>query len=242
MQRKSLSFTGGMGPAEVQQLMLASPEKAAVFLSDIKSFLVVIIIGIVVLVTLAVLSYSLSQAWIWNYLHNKKLTKQNYWKWNTLNLALIFPLLIFGLGFFIVKLLFSWFITFLLTINLKFYYAHPNFVEIVQTIFNGVVSFFMLLLIMVFLFLAYHCFVQRYKVWSSIGAAFELYKLKWKQIWKVMLWALLTGIILNLIMYPLRTSLQFHPLILLLLQLVVGLLFISWFRLCLLNKIADEHQ
>ncbi len=241
MQRKSFSLTGGMSPAEVQQLMLASPEKAAVFLSDIKSFLVVIIIGIVVLVTLALFSYSLSQAWIWNYLHHKKLTKQTYWKWNTLNLALIFPLLIFGLGFLIVKLLFSWLLTLLLTINMKFYYAHSNLMEIIQTILNGVVSFFMILLVMVFLFLAYHCFVQRYKVWSSIGAAFELYKHKWKRIWKVMFWALLTGIILNLIMYPLKNSLQFHPLILLLLQLVVGLLFISWFRLYLLRTIADEH-
>ena len=241
MQRKSLSLTGGMSPAEVQQLMLASPEKAAAFLSDIKSFLVVIIIGIILLAILTLFSYSLSQAWIWNYLHNKKLTKQTYWKWNTLNLALIFPLLIFGLGFLIVKLLFSWLITLLLTINMKFYYAHTNLMESIQTIFNGVLSFFMILLIMVFLFLAYHCFVQRYKIWSSIGGAFELYKLKWKRIWKIMLWALLTGIVLNLIMYPLRNSLQFHPLILLLLQLVVGLLFISWLRLYLLNKIVDEH-
>jgi len=222
--------------------MLASPEKAAVFLSQVKSFLAVIIIGIILLAVLTVLSYSLSQAWIWNFLHHQKLAKPTYWKWNTLNLALIFPLLIFGLGFLVIKLLFSWLITFLLTINLKFYYGHTNLVEIIKTVLNGVVSFFMILLIMVFLFLAYHCFVQRYKVWSSIGAAFELYKSKWKRIWKIMLWALLTGIILNLAMYPLKTSLQFHPLLLLLLQLAVGLLFISWFRLYLLDTIADEHQ
>ena len=241
VQRKSYSLTGGKSPAEIQQLMLASPEQAAVFLTQIKSFLSFVIIGAIILITVSLLLYSLSRALIWYKLNGKKLTKKNYWRWNALNLALIFPLFIFAIAFLIIKLLMSLLLEFFLTFNLQFYYANTTFVEFTTTIFNGLVSFFLSLFIIIFILLFYYSYTHKNKVWVSIGSAFGLFKKKWKQIWVILLFGLLTGVVLTLITYPLKQLLIYNPIISTILQLIIGLLFINWLRLYLFKTISHEH-
>ena len=221
--------------------MIASPEQAVVFLTQVKSLLLLAILGTIILVILAFLLYSLSRALIWNKLHHQKLTKKNYWKWNTLNLALIIPLLVIGLGFLIIRILFTLFLDFILKLNLRFYAAHTNVFDVITTLLEGTLSFFLVLLILIFIFLTYHLFIQKYKVWASIGKAFQLLKKKQRKIWRVVLFTLLTGLILTLITYPLKQYFLYNPVPTMLIQFGLSLLFVNWLRLYLFKTISLRH-
>jgi len=240
LQQKSIEITAGKTPEQLQQMLASSPELLAVYLTQLKSFLVTVIILFFVLIIIFLFFYSLTRALIWNSLLKKKLTKKTYWRWNTLNLALIFPLLIFGIGYLIIKVIFGLLINLILTINPDFYITHSTGMEIIRTVLNGTVSLILGLILLVFVLLTYYSFTQKYKVWVSIGEAFSLLKKKWSRIWRLILFSLITAVLLTLITYPLKMALLYRPLILTLIQLVVSILFIAWLRMYLLQTV-HEH-
>ncbi|MBU0460206.1 MAG: hypothetical protein KJ771_05340 [Nanoarchaeota archaeon] len=240
IQRKSIEITGNKTPEQLQQMLASSPELLATYLIQLKSFLITIIVLFLVLAIIFLLFYSLTRAQIWNFLLKRKLSKKTYWKWNTLNLALIFPLLILGFGYLILRIIFGVLLNLLLTIKPDFYFAHSTGMEIVRTLSNGIISLFLGLFVLIFVLITYYSFTQKYKVWVSIGESFELIKKRWSRIWRLLILASLTAIIITLITYPLKTFFLYQPLILTLIQLIVSILFIAWLRLYLIRTI-DEH-
>lgn len=219
MQGKSWLLTKGKTPEQIQQLLLTmQPEEMQAFFLQMKSFMVFFIIGLMVLGAITLLLFSLSRGLIWNKLVERKLTSKSYWKWNGLNLALIMPLLVYLLVFAIVKILFNLFIVLAIT-NQTFLSLASDFINII-----------FLLGWLVFGFLVGYSFVKEYKVWKSLGEAFGLIKLKWKNIWRMFLLALGTAMVLGLALGLAGKGLIYQKELLVGLNAVVFLLFLAWMR------------
>lgn len=241
LQAKSLALMGGKTPEQIQGILAsASPEQVLPFLTQLKSFLLISIGGFLLLIVLAFLFYSLSRAVVWNHLLGKKLTRETYWKWNALNLALIIPVLLYGVFYLIVKLIAGGIIKFLMTINPAFYVQHTTIMDALLTIANGAVSFILTLFLLIIVFFIYCQFTEKYKVWLSIGESFHLIKKYWPRLWRALLLMVLTALILTGVLWPVRKLLIYRPLWTMAVNLAVSLLFLAWMRIYLLRTVGHK--
>ncbi len=215
---------------QLQQLLLTSPEQAQALAASLKYLVITIIGGSIVFLILFLLLYSLSRALIWNRILGQKLHTRNYWKWNILSLVLVLPALLYLFIASIVKMVLGYFFTSI---------SNPN----LQQFANNLALFIFLLLFLLFIFLAYYSFAERYKVWESVGRAFHLLKIHWSKLWEMFVVVLGTAIVLNLLLLGIQRL--FFPTIyaqkyFIFLSLIVFLLFLSWLRLYLLRTIHHE--
>ena len=83
-------------PLAAAQTALATPDPQALlpFLTDIKQFLLVFIIGGVLLLLITLVIVSFSRAYLWSTLVKKHLQKKLPWRWVGLSLALVIPSLL----------------------------------------------------------------------------------------------------------------------------------------------------
>ncbi|MBI4983119.1 hypothetical protein HZC32_00540 [Candidatus Woesearchaeota archaeon] len=235
---KVASLTGDKSVAELQELIVNSPEQALPLVGGLQSTIILCLIILIVLVIGSWMLYSFAQALIWNLLQNKKLTSKTYWKWNWLHLALIFPLLLVGIIGLILIFIFTWLVNSLLGISPSFYFEHLTLMQNLSSLFRGMFSFFLVLILISGVFLVYYSFVREYKVWLSIGEAFHLLKLKWKKLWKVWLLILLAAIIVTGILLLFKLFIT-HPTSTTIFDLVVSLMFLSWMRIYLLEQFKE---
>ncbi len=243
LQRKSVEVLQGKSAEEIQTLLASSsPEQLLPFLMQLKSFLIWSLIGIAALILISFLLFSFSQAVIWYHLLKKKLAFKNYWRWNLLDLFLIIPLVLFGLLYFIIRLLSALLINLGFSLAPKFNLLHPVFMQNVRLFINGTVNFFCSVIILVILLLICYQFAFKYKVWAAVGSGFSLLKRKWKNLGRLILFSTATGLVLMLITLPLKTALLNSPLILNVVNLVVALAFLAWLRIYLFKTIAEEHK
>ena len=242
LQSTSATLMAGRTPEEIQQLLATAPEQALPFLEQLKSFLLLSFGSIILLVVLAFLLFSLEQAWIWNYLRKKKVTTKTYWRWNVLHVGLLIPLLIYGLGAGILKLLTSALFRVLANISPTLYFNHAAVIDSIVLILNNAVSFFLILFFLVVLYLIYYVFTEKYKVLVSIQDAFVLVKIHWSSWWRMILLMVLTAVVLTAILIPLRNWLLIYPLWNSLLNLIISFLFLGWTRMYVLSTLHHGHQ
>ena len=187
--------------------------------------------------------YSLSQALIWNYLEKKKLTKKTYWRWNALNLALLFPLTGFALVFMAVKLLVALFLNLILALIPVFYVTHAALLDSICVLINNAANFYLIRIFPSLIFFISYSFVKKYRVWASLVAGFTIFGQKWKQLLLMLFLATLTASLLSLVMLPINQQLlYYHPLVSALLNLLAAVLFLAWLRLYVLKTIAHGPQ
>ncbi len=242
LQNASSTLMAGRTPEEIQQLLAAAPEQALPFLDQLKSFLLVSLGLIIVLVVLAFLLFSLEQAWIWNYLRTKKLTTKTYWRWNLLHLGLLIPLLIYGLGAGILKLLTSALFRVLANISPTLYFNHAAVIDSIVLILNNAVSFLLILFFLLVLSLIYYEFTEKYRVFASIQDAFGLIKAHWSSWWRMILLMVLTAVVLTALLIPVRNWLFIYPMWSAIVNLVISFLFLGWMRIYLLSTLAHGHH
>lgn len=242
-QQRSLELLQGRTTAELQQMLLSlNPEQLVPFLTSLKWFLATSLAGLVILLIGLVFLFSYSQARIWNYLHGKKVTGKNYWRWNLLNLSLFVPLLLFLGVLFIVKLI----MMLLLNIPPKFmplfYLNHSNLIENIRLVIDGAALFYMVVLFIVIIFLIYNHFVKSYGVWDSIGAGFSTLKKQWKKVLLLVLFATVSALLATVILLPIKKALIFYPLYSTLLNVVLAAFFLAWLRWYVSNSVLHGHQ
>lgn len=242
-QQRSLQLLQGRTTAELQQMLLSlNPEQLAPFLASLKWFLLTSLMGIVLLVIGSVFLFSYSQARIWNYLQGKKVTRNNYWRWNVLNLSLLVPFILFFATLLVVKLVM------LLLLNIPpklmpvFYLTHSSLMENIRLIIDGAALFYMVVLFMAIIFFIYYHFAKSYKVWDSVGAGFSTFKKQWKKVLLLVLFATVSALIATVILLPIKKALIFYPLYSTLLNVLLAAFFLAWLRWYVFNSVLHGHQ
>ena len=242
-QQRSLELLQGRTTAELQQMMVSlSPEQLLPFMTSLKWFLVTSLIGLVILIAASVLVFSYSQARIWNYLQGKRVTNNNYWRWNLLNLSLLIPLLLFLAVLLIVKL----FMMLLLNLPAKlmpiFYLTHSNLMENIRLVIDGAALFYMVVLFIIVVFFIYHHFVKSYKIWDSIGAGFSAFNKNWKKILLLASFATVSALLTTVILLPIKKALIFYPFWSMMLNIALAAFFLAWLRRYVFNSILHGPQ
>ncbi len=242
-QQRSLELLQGRTTEELQQMLLSlNPEQLAPFLASLKWFLITSLMGIVILAIGSVFLFSYSQARIWNYLQGKKVTKNNYWRWNLLNLSLLVPFIIFFATMLVVKLVMMLLLNIPPKLMPVFYLTHSNLMENIRLIIDGAALFYMVVLFIVIIFFIYHHFVKSYKVWDSIGAGFSTFKKQWKKALLIVLFVTVSALIATVILLPIKKALIFYPLYSTLLNVLLAAFFLAWLRWYVFNSILHGHQ
>lgn len=252
IQAKSVQMMQGRSPEQLQQLLSSSNiEQILPFMQELRYFLLWALLFLIVAVAGSWIVFSFSQKLIWNYLLEKKTVKEQkmaaekrkvkFWRWNLLNLSLIFPLAIFGVIYLAVKLVVAVIISLLFRLAPKFSLMYPQFVQTLISTVNNLASFYLVLLMVLAIFLVYYAFAAKYKVWDSIGEGFRLFKEKWRSILWVAFFAAITALAITLITIPLRKIFIYMPFVSGFVNLVLASLFFVWLRLYLL-RVVHGHQ
>ncbi len=226
VQAKSLAITQGYPLQQIQQLLLNAPEKAADILASLQGVLVFFLVGFIVLIIAYVLLFSYSRAFIWNMLRGKKFSMKRYWRWNAVNVILFVLFVIYLIAFSMVKFITS---AFLRNIHSP----------VVSVVVDGTITLSLLGIFMLFTFLVYYTFVERYKVWESVGNAFHLIGAKWSQLWKVFLLSIFVMGVVNLLLYGFGSAVVFLPRTFALLSFVAMLLTIAWMRVYVVRVLRE---
>ncbi|MEK6939552.1 MAG: hypothetical protein AABX31_02385, partial [Nanoarchaeota archaeon] len=221
---------------------LGASKNLSPFFAGLLFFMLTSFLWLPLLAIGAFLLFSYSQARIWNYLQGKKVTKNNYWRWNLLNLSLLVPFLLFLATVLIVK------IVTMILLNLPpklmplFYLNHSNLMENIRLVIDGAVLFYMVVLFMVIIFLIYSHFVKSYKVWDSIGAGFSIFNKNWKKVLLLVLFATASALLATVILLPIKKALLFYPLYSTIVNLVLAAFFLAWLRWYVFKTIVHGPQ
>ncbi len=226
LRKKSLVFTQGRTPQQIQELLLSGElGPVETYLSAVKTYALTMSLGFIVLAVSLLLLYSLTKSLIWNYLLGSKLNKKTYWRWNWLNIFLFLALLIYLIpGALLV------FITEIIVSALTF---NATVLEVVKSL----ITFFLIILFLTFIFLCYYSFTKKYRVFESVGQAFHLCKVHWKKLLKMLLLTLLTGAALSSIIILLSKVFLYIQPWLTVINFIISLMFLAWMRIYFLEII-----
>jgi len=188
-------FTQGKTLEEFQTLLTnLPPEQLLALAEQMKTVMYSTFFIAIFLIVGIFLLYSLSQKLIWDYLLNKK---TRYWKWNSLNLAIVLTgtvyLLAAGIISIILRMLFQRLTV--LVLGARFY----DSLEAINLLFGNIINLFFGIGFLIFVFFIYQHFAQTSKVWFSIGDAYINIKKHLKKFFTVLGLSLATIIILTFI-------------------------------------------
>lgn len=217
LEQKAMELSNGKTTEQIQQMLLSDQAFAETFLSQMQGLVVWFVVAAVVILLGGLLLFSLSRKLIWGKLNHQCFDKNTYWKWNLLNIVLALPLFIYILLFGIIKSIFGYLIALMQS-------------QIVLNAFNNLINLAGVILFSTFIFLTYYSFHSSYKVWESIGKAFEIYKNRWKRLRTVLAFCFGTALLLSLILWPLTYLFRYQETLLIIINLVISLLFIVWMR------------
>ena len=221
---KTQEFLGGRTQQQLQDVIVNNPEQGQIIAQQLQSFMINFGLGVILIVLLSLFLFSLTRGYLWNKLLNKNFTKKKYWRWNSLNLALILPTLIYLVFVFIVRIIY-----------LQTYSAINN--QAAFSFISEIISLVLIVIYLIFLFLIYYSFTFRYKVWQSIGEGFKLVKTRWNTIWRSFIFMLITLVILTVITSLLTRLFPFQETLLIYVDSVLLILFVAWMRVYLLRRI-----
>ena len=226
LTKLAYNMSGGKTIEDIKaQILLGSPEIQQAFLSSIKTFVLVSIIGTIVAIFLTLLIFSYSRRLLWKELVDANLPRK-VWKWLSLIVILFFFSLVLLTIFILLKYL----------LTLSFATQSTTF-AVLNVLFNF--SFLVL-----FLFLGniiFYSFTTTQKIWLSIGSAFHLIKVKWSQLWRAFLLILGTGIIISFLTSLLTRIPSFQkPWIISTITLLLFLLYLAWMRIYLVKTLHEQ--
>jgi len=230
----------GRTPEELKQLLLSSsPEKMLPFLQQTKSFLIFLFVGYGLFFLLGFLFFALSRAYIWNSLHQSRLSTKNYWRWNAL--MLIFPILLifYAIISMLVKLFFLWIIKALLQMNAVFYFSHQDTVAGILSQVNTLLNFIFVLIFLIFAFTVGWQFVKKYKVFESLGDGFSLLGKHRKVLSLHLFFAVITTLVISLLLLFVTRTFFLSPQSMLLINAGISLLFLCWFRVYVVRTLQE---
>ena len=220
--QKAYVISNGKTVDELKAMLLSmDPVKAQGMLDSLRGFVFTFVGGLIVIIVGGFLLYSLTRKIIWNYLTKHK-TK--YWKWNTLTLVLIIPIIIYFVFFSIIKIVSQVGINLLTNLT-------------ISSLLNSLVNLIGLVGGLIFVFLVYLSFSKNYLVWDSIGKSFHLLKKRWSRVWPLFFLSLLTALILSIIAWPFTKWFANQKIILAIISGVFSLIYLAWFRIYLYRTV-----
>ena len=224
LNSRAMAISGGKSVEELKAALIAGTVEAnQAFLTNIKVFTFLLVLGTIVVVMVALLLWSLSQALVWAAVLKTSFSRKRYWRWNGLTLVVVLLIIPYFLSFALIKSLANLII--------------PSGYQQASFIIGNSISFIFLMAYLLFLCGFSSVFAQRYKVWESLGHTFRLFKARWNSVWKMFLLALGTGLLLSVILaYMQRWAAwnQFY-----LVQIAFFLLYFSWLRFYLVRVIHE---
>ncbi len=219
---------GATSKEEIQQMITSlNEQQLEVFIPKVYSFLTVFLVGLLLLTVGTLCLYSLNQALIWNKLTNQQLTRNRYWRWNSLNLFLIVLILIYVIFAVILKLILLYLFT-RMTRNPLAFDVVNNFLFLIFT-----------LLLILFVYWTYFHFTNKYRIFESIGASFQSLKHHHYAFYKLFLIGFFTAVIPFLLSLPFSEYLVLHSGIVTFISVMYSILFLNWLRIYLVTII---HQ
>ena len=229
-------------PLAAAQTALATQDPQALlpFLTDIKQFLLVFIIGGVLLLLITLVIVSFSRAYLWSTLVKKHLQKKLPWRWVGLSLALVIPSLLIGALLLLLDIAGARLFRSLLSLNASWSVANQQTVSVIESFLNSGLNFLLLLLFLAFLFSAALAFVQKERAWASIGEAFSLLKKNLRRLPVFLLFSLGTALLLSLPSRLFINAQYLYPTVWMIATAVVSLLYLSWLRLYFLELFHHE--
>jgi hypothetical protein len=226
----------GLNTEELKQFFLTAPmDQLQQYYGNLQFYIVVFIILAVLTLIAILFAYSYSRALIWNKINNKKLSKKNYWKWNSLNLTLIVVLFFYLIFYWLIMLIFNALLKLITYPFTNFVMSHPDFIRGAITLLNAILASFLIILLLTFVFLAYFNFAKHYKVMSSWSWSFKKITGKLKLTLKIVFYGMLTYLFIGLLglgiknIFPAGWSTIFNVLL--------SLLYLAWFRIYLVKTI-----
>lgn len=197
-------------------LLTGTAEANKLFYLNARNFVLYFIIGTILVLFLSLVIYSLSRKLIWQRLAKEHFMASNFWRWALLALVQIFVIIIFGLVYLAINLLFSFFGNGLMS-SLAF--------SLLAAIFFTA--------ILCFLFISELSFTKTGKVWPSI-----LNFSPWKKFWNVWLLSAIAWFLLRIIVsYPLGWINKVSIIASDLAGILILLIFISGLRLYIFKKV-----
>ena len=227
MESSAYNLSGGKSPDELKQMLVnGSADQAQEFLSQLKGFFLLFVAIIIALPTFFIFSYSLVQAYNWNFLLNKALTRKNYWRWNGLNLAVLLSLAVYLLVVLLIKFILS------LTI------PEGNF----SYLLNLILSIIFIIVFFYYLFLVHYHFVQHHKIWISIAAPFQYLKQQLSNLSWSFLFSFLTLVLLSLLQMGINWLFNLPEKLSLGINVMFFLFYLAWLRVYVLRVVEEKHS
>ena len=219
LEVQAYNLSGGKTTEELKVALLSGTvDSNQVFLHHLQFFLVLLTGGSILVLLVALLFFSYSRAVVWNGILLQKFSWKRYWRWNGLVVVVAVLLLLYLLLFVAVRSI----------LNLAGAALSPTAFGIISTIFNIIFIFAFL----IFAFFVDYSFVQKYKVWESMGEGFHLIKVHWSKIWRLFVLAVLTGMVISILSSLALRALGYQPQwVSAMVSLTVLVLLISWARL-----------
>lgn len=237
---QSKGLLQGKTVEQIQQSF--TPENAQqslAFLSQLHSFLWIFVGGLVLLVFGGFCLFGLEQAVIWYHFERKKVAWRTYWKWNVFHLVLIIPLVLYGLFYVLITLIFSGIFKWFAELSPTLYFKAPSVFQQLVKFLNGVVSFSLGIWLLLLLFLMWYVFANKYMVWASIGEAFQVFGQKKKKLLRIFVFALVMAVLFTLVAIPFRMLFASVTVLSMLFDLFVLFFFITWLRLVVVRMLKE---
>jgi len=227
LNTKAFEISNGKTTDEINALILAGNiVDQEQFLNSMKSFTFYFIFGSLILLIAVLMLFSLSRKYLWSKLTNKEFkVKKQLWRWTGLNVIIFIFLLIYLLVYVVLRLILNYFLV--------------NFSTNISNYILSIISSILILFFLSFCFLIYLSFINRYKIWESIGAGFSLFKQNLKKILIVIFFSTLSLIIISLLLIPVNRHFLYQPNLLLVINSAVLLLFLAWFRMYILESLGE---
>jgi len=224
--RKYELITGGRSAEQLQQLILNSPEQTVLLVSQIRSFLIIIVLIALLVFVSGFLLFTFTRSVIWHKLNNKKVSR--YWFWNLLVLVLFMPIILIAVAGLIIRVIINFLISFALSMNINFYSTHSYVIDTITTALNGIIDFAIIITLLIYVYLVFNSFVNKNKIWTSIGTGFSKLRIYKKKLCKLFVYVLLTSLLLNWIIYYLDSL---NEILLTIIKLTVGVFIVNWLRI-----------
>lgn len=214
---KAKAISQGMTVEQLKVALLTGTAEAnKLFYLNARSFVLYFVIGILAVISLSLLIYSLSRKLIWQKLAKEHFLANNLWKWALLGVIQTILISVIALIYAAINLSLSAFGAGL----------------IISIIFALMGALF-LTTILCFLFLSEISFSKTGKIWQSV-----LDFSSWKKAWKLWLLSAIIWFILRIVLsYPLGWINRYSNIASNIVGILILLIFISWLRLYVLKKV-----
>ena len=231
----------GRTPEQLQSMVGSNPEKLVEIMLPIQKYLLTYFVTFTVFFIFAFILYSLSRSLIWEVIINKKkMFFSKHFKWNLLNLMLIVPLITYLIFVFIIKLVLEGSLKYLLTSSPYLQLNYPLLIRYTHSTFANLISFYLIVGFLYYMFFVYNKFVNGKKVFASIIGGLNLFHNNFKKINKFILFSFITLIPFIIIMVIAQKFFYMHINPLLYFNGILSFIYLSWIRTLFVREVLHK--